>query len=95
MFDNDIVRDILRRAVEAAQRNDGGFDDALALQIERQVRQDWGGSEPYIAHGREERLAARNEKIQAIWDGGNKDASQLAVRFGLSQKQILRIVGRG
>ena len=94
MFDNDIVRDILRRAVEAAQNNDGGLSDALAVQIERQVRQDWGGSEPYIAHGREERISARNEKIQTLWDSGSKDAGQLAARFGLSQKQIRRIVGR-
>ena len=92
MFDDDIVRDILRRAVEAAQFG-GGFDDSMALQIEQQVRNDWGGANPYIAHGKEARIAARNEKIQAIWDSGNRDVKMLAARFGLSPKQIRRIVG--
>lgn len=94
MFSDDIVKDILRRVVEAAQRNEGGFCDALAEQIERQVRADWGGSEPYIAHGREERIIARNEKIQQLWDGGTRDVRMLAQRFGLSTKQVRRIVGR-
>lgn len=90
---DDIVLDILRRVVEAAQSN-GCFDDTLALQIERQVRADWGGSEPYIAHGRKDRISERNEKIQILWDSGNRDTGVLAARFGLSQKQIRRIVGK-
>lgn len=93
LFSDDIVRDILRRAVDAAQRNDGGFTDSLALQIERQVRADWGGTEPYIARGKEERLLERNEKIVALWDSGQRDVRVLACRFGLSSKQVRRIVG--
>lgn len=92
MFDDDIVRDILRRAVEAAQST-GNFTDSLALQIEQQVRADWGGCEPYISHGKESRIIARNEKIQTAWDNGNHDIKILAARFGLSCKQIRRILG--
>lgn len=92
IFDDDIVKDILRRVVESAQRQ-GGFDEAMSEQIERQVRADWGGCEPYIAHGRAEQLAERDEKIaRAYWDQGNRDMRQLSVRFGLSIKQLRRIV---
>jgi Mor family transcriptional regulator len=93
MFDNDIVRDILRRAVEAAQHSEGGFTDSLARQIESQVRKDWGGTEPYIAHDVEHRRIERNEKIVQLWDAGNKDVKRLACRFGLSEKQVRRILG--
>lgn len=94
MFDDDIVKDILRRVIDMSQRAGGSFDDALALQIERQVRQDWGGSEPYIAHGRDERIEARNEKIIALWDEGPRDVRMIACRFGLSTKQVRRIIGK-
>lgn len=93
MFDADIVKDILRRVVLAAQRAEGGFSDAQALQIEQQVRQDWGGSEPYIAHGKESRLIERNDKIHALWDSGQRDVRMIASRFGLSTKQVRRIIG--
>ena len=88
------VRDILRRVVDVAQRNEGGFTDMLAEQIERQVRQDWGGTEPYIARGRSDRIIERNDKIIELWAGGQRDVRMLASRFGLSTKQVRRIVGR-
>lgn len=91
MFDDDIVRDILRRVVEAA-RSRGGFDDTLARSIERSVRHDWGGAQVYVAHGVEDRRAERNEAIQAAWDRGEHDVTQLAQRFGLSTKQVRRIL---
>lgn len=93
MFDDDIVRDILRRVVEATRAHDGGFSDTLAIQIEQQVREEWGGCEPYIAHGKESRIISRNEKIQALWDSGNHDLKILSTRFGLSVKQLRRILG--
>ena len=93
MAGDDIVLDILSRVAEAVSRT-GRFDDTLADQIEQQVRQEWGGSDLYISHGKADRIARRNDKIQALWDGGNKDARLLATRFGLSVKQILRIIGK-
>lgn len=93
-FSDDIVKDILRRVVEAAQSNQGGFGDALAEQIERQIRADWGGTEPYIAHGRVDRIIERNDKIIELWESGHRDVRTLASRFGLSTKQVRRIVGR-
>lgn len=92
-FDDDIVKDILRRVIDAASR-EGAFTDQIAVQIERQVRQDWGGENPYIAHGRTDRIIERNDKIIELWDSGERDVRTLACRFGLSTKQVRRIVGR-
>lgn len=94
IFDDDIVRDILARVVQAAQGGQGGFTDAMAEQIERQVKADWGGSEPYIRHDVENRRIERNDKIVALWDSGQRDVRVLATRFGLSCKQVRRIVDR-
>ena len=94
IFSDDIVRDILTRVVRAAQGSGGGFSDAMAEQIERQVRADWAGTEPYIRHDVESRRIERNEKILALWDGGQHDVRMIATRFGLSCKQVRRIVDR-
>lgn len=90
-LDGDIVRDILQRVVEAAQR-EGTFTERLAIQIEQQVRRDWGGTEPYIRQDLESRIISRNDKIIEAWDSGQKDVRTLAQRFGLSPKQVRRIV---
>lgn len=94
IFSDDIVRDILTRVIQAAQAGQGGFTDAMAEQIERQVKADWGGTEPYIKHDLECRRIERNEKIQALWDTGQRDVRMIATRFGLSCKQVRRIVDR-
>lgn len=94
IFSDDIVRDILERVVRAAQRQ-GGFDEALAEQIEQQVREDWHGPlETYIARVPASARISRDEKIQALWDSGRYDARQIAARFGLSVRQVRRIVDR-
>lgn len=93
MFSDDIVRDILARVVQAAQRQ-GGFDEALAEQIEHQVRHDWAGADVHIPRLPASARIARDEKIQALWDSGRHDARQIATRFGLSVKQVRRIVDR-
>lgn len=94
IFSDDIVRDILARVVRAAQGGEGGFTDAMAEQIERQVREDWGTTRPYIAAAKVDKLAERNDKIGQLWDAGERDIRGLATRFGLSCKQVRRIVGR-
>lgn len=90
-FSDDIVRDILQRVIDASAR-EGGFGESLAHQIERQVRQEWGGSKPYIPHDHESRRIVRDEKILSEWADGQHDTKQLATRFGLSERQVRRIV---
>jgi len=91
LFSDDIVRDIFNRIIQAAQRQ-GGFDEAMAEQIERQVRADWGGDSVYVPKDAESRRLARNEKILADWQGGNRDIGRLSARYGLTPRQIRNIV---
>lgn len=94
MFDDDIVRDILRRAVAAAQR-DGQFNDALAAKVEREARAHWGGLEHYVCkRGGASRIAERNDKIRDLYEAGELDVQGLSLRFGLSTKQVRRILDR-
>ena len=94
MFSDDIVRDIFRRVVEAAQR-EGGFDDQMARLIERQVRNDWGGERVYVPRDVCSQRAQRDEQIHGLyWDQGERDVGRLARRFGLTASQIRRIVSK-
>jgi Mor family transcriptional regulator len=89
---DDIIADMLHRVVEAAQRA-GGITEKTAQTIAQKVRNDWAGSRPYIAHNKDELIAARDEKIYATyWDDNQRDIKKLAIRFGLSQRQIRRII---
>lgn len=90
-FSDDIVADILRRVIEASAR-DGAFTDSLARGIEEQVRADWGGERHYIPRTSEDRRIERDDKILALWEQGLHDAKILATRFGISERQVRRIV---
>ncbi len=91
MFDDDIVRDILRRVVTAASQ-ENGFSDLMAQQIERQVRADWGGERPYIQHDAETKRIERDNKMREVWESGNHDIRSIATRFGVSTRQARRII---
>ncbi len=90
---SDCIIDFIMGLVEEEARKAGiHFPVEMRKAIDRRTRNTWGGSEPYIAHGREARIIERNEKIVALWDAGNHDVRMLATRFGLSTKQVRRIV---
>lgn len=91
LFSDDIVRDILTRVLQASQQQ-GGFGEALAAQIERQVRADWGGDLVYVPKDAESRRIARNDKILADWQAGQRDIGRLSARYGLTPRQIRNIV---
>ena len=89
---DDIIDDIMRLVVETSQR-EGQVTENLAKAIASKVRNEWAGSRPYISHDKEAQIAARNERIYtAYWDENKRDIPQLARRFGLSVKQIRRII---
>jgi Mor family transcriptional regulator len=94
LFDDDLVRDILARVVRAAQSGHGGFTDAMAEQIERQVRADWAGSDVHIPRVPAAARIKRDDTIAQLWDSGHHDIRGLAQRFGLSVKQIRRIIDK-
>jgi Mor family transcriptional regulator len=92
-FSDDIVADILQRVVEAAANSSGGgFSESLASTIEKQVRADWGGSRPYVQRDRESLRIERDDKILAAWSEGQHDIQMLATRYGISVRQVRRIV---
>lgn len=89
----DIVRDILDRISSACQAQ-GGFTEDLLLQIETQVRADWGGDRPYITKaGEVERLelSARNASILRDWRNGER-VPFIARKYGLSRVRVWNIV---
>jgi Mor family transcriptional regulator len=89
---DDIIDDMLREVVAVAKK-EGTITETIARKIADKVRNDWAGSRPYIAQDRESKIAARNEKIyDAYWNGDNKDIKQLAMRYGISVKQVRRII---
>lgn len=89
---DDIIDYMLRAVVEAAEK-EGTITDVIAEKIARKVRNDWAGSRPYIAADREARITERNEKIHDdYWNNNKRDLRQLALRYGISVKQLRRII---
>lgn len=89
----DIVRDILDR-VAAALGEGESFSEQVALQIEQQIRHDWGGDRPYIAkvgeHAQDE-MSRRNAAILRDWQAGDR-APAIARKHGVSRARVWQIV---
>jgi len=83
--------DIITRILDAiAQRLNAPetFTDALAREIEEQIRHEFGGDELYIA--RHDRLS-RNRRIHR--DHAHGESEELLMRrYRLSRRQIQRIL---
>lgn len=84
---DDIVQDMLSLVMSLAPN----FTQALADQVDAQVRERWGGDEPYIARRRGEGRSARNAAIRRDYLAGER-LGLLERRYGLSERQLLRIV---
>lgn len=94
MVEEDIILDILRLVSEEAGREGVVLPDRLAVKVERRARQLWGGCEPYVAHRTIDARMERNGRITAAWSHGERNLATLANRFGLSTKQVRRIIRR-
>lgn len=86
----DILEDVIQRVIarwEAAPANE-------LMQLEEELRRDWGGDRPYIAKqgesGRVER-SRREEAIRAEHRHGERPGL-LARKWGLSPRRIQQIV---
>lgn len=86
--DDDIVKDILDRV---RQIMGPSFDGDVAVKLEGEIRHDWGGDRYYIPYGKSS-IFERNGLIIEIWEKGEIGAKSLAERFGMSERQIRRIV---
>lgn len=88
--DDDIVADILRRVLALSPE----FSAALMLplaQIDREVRDHWGGDRAYIARRAGEGSSARNDAIRRDHRAGER-TGLLCRRYHLTPRQIQRIV---
>lgn len=84
---DDIVQDMLALVLSLAP----GFTQALADQVEAEVRQRWGGDRPYIARRRGEGNSARNSRIKADYLRGER-IGYLSRHYDLSERRILQIL---
>jgi Mor family transcriptional regulator len=84
---DDIVADILQRVVALTP----GFSAALAVQIDRDVRDLWGGDRPYIARRAGEGSSQRNAAIRRDWRAGER-IGYLVRKYGLTRQRIHQIV---
>lgn len=84
---DDIVQDMLALVLSLAP----GFTQALADQVDAEVRQRWGGDRPYIARRRGEGHSTRNQQIKADYLRGER-VSYLSRHYKLSERRVLQIL---
>lgn len=87
--DDDIVADILRRVAALTP----GFSAALALQIDRDVREMWGRDRCYIARRAGEGTSGRNAAIRRDHRNGER-IGLLCRRYGLTRQRIHQILAQ-
>jgi hypothetical protein len=82
--------DVVLRILEIVQQCTGGIDEQVALQIEAQIRNEYGGDEPYIARARWRDIAERDRMIAA----DPRLLREIALDYGISKTQVQRIKAR-
>lgn len=86
--ENDIIDDILRRVIAMAP----GFSVALAEQVDKEARAQWGGDRPYISKQCGGGKSTRNDAIKRdYWQKGER-IPLLERRYGLSSRQLWYII---
>jgi Mor family transcriptional regulator len=82
--------DVVLRFVEIVQQCTGGIDEQVALQIEAQIRNEYGGDEPYIARARWRDIEERDRMIAT----DPRSVREIALDYGLSKTTVARIKAR-
>jgi Mor family transcriptional regulator len=82
--------DVVLRILEIVQQCTGGIDEQIALQIEAQIRNEYGGDEPYIARARWRDIEERDRMIAA----DPRSVREIAIDYGLSKTTVARIKAR-
>jgi Mor family transcriptional regulator len=85
--ENDIIDDILRRVIAMAP----SFSAALAAQIDKEARQQWGGDRPYIGIRPGTGHSGRNAAIKRDYQAG-ESIPLLERRYGLGKSRIWEII---
>ena len=85
--ENDIIDDILRRVIAMAPN----FSAALAAQVDREARKQWGGDRPYISVRSGAGTSSRNAAIKRDYRAG-EHIPLLERRYGLSKSRLWEII---
>ena len=87
---DDIVRDVLQRVVARI----GDVPANIPLEVEAEIRRDWGGDRPYIAKAGEAGRVLRQRRETAIREEHRRGVhpNALARKWGISIRHIQRIV---
>ena len=86
--ENDIIDDILRRVISMAP----GFSAALAKQVDKEARAQWGGDRPYISLRRGGGTSARNASIKRDYWQNGEHIPLLERRYSLSKTRLWEII---
>lgn len=81
--------DILSRILERIREMQPSLTEDMALEIEKQIRQEYSGSEVYI---QKNAPAARVQKLKRMFHGDNVD--EVAESLGVSRRTIYRDLKR-
>lgn len=84
-----MAEDLIKDVLDKVKRADPSFTEEMAKRIEEQVRNEWGGSEIYIAKKRIPETA----KQQAVKDYlDNKPIPEIQKNKGISRSTLYRAI---
>lgn len=84
---DDIVADVLRRVMQMAPQ----LSAEIALSVDRQVRETWGGDRVYVPRRAGAGSSERNAAIRRDFARGER-TGLLARRYGISRQRVWEIV---
>lgn len=83
--------DIIQRVLQLVMEAHPSFSEQLAMQVEQQIRHDYGGEQVTIAK-RAPALRLSREKVRA--EIGVKSVEALRVEHGVSRATLYRWIGK-
>lgn len=81
--------DIVTYFIKIAQKVCPALDAKAALELEDQIRRDWGGQEPYISKNSSHREQMKNQAVQAYLTT-NKPVERIEKETGISRASLYR-----
>lgn len=84
---DDIVADVLRRVMAMAPQ----LSAEIALSVDRQVRETWGGDRVYVPRRAGAGRSERNDRIRQDFARGER-LGLLSRRYNLTERQLLNIL---
>jgi Mor family transcriptional regulator len=89
-FIDDVKQRIIRQCAQLGISRDTAA--MLAAEIAESVCRDYSGDRVYIGKNEECVIGQRNRSILRDWKAGER-APLIARRYGISERQVYRIVG--